>query len=53
MCFCNVIRDLSLLEATTTNSDAFPDNHSTLKFRYATTSLMFSKKEAGTFCSFY
>ena len=33
MCFCNVIRDLSPLEATLINSNAFPDSHSTLKFR--------------------
>ena len=33
MWFCNVIRDLSLLEATLINSNASPDTHSTLKFR--------------------
>lgn len=33
MCFCNVIRDLSLLKVALINRDAFPDSHSTLKFR--------------------
>lgn len=34
MCFCNVIRDLCLRDAALTNSDAFPDSQSTLKFRH-------------------
>lgn len=33
MCFCNVIRDLSLLQATLINSNALPDSYNTLKFR--------------------